>query len=342
MLKFFKVFVIVIIVLAALVYFSSGYLFKVGVQKVLPYVFERLADRGINVVDYQFDSIRFSSFRTVSANNIRAHVSLSRADANEQYTADIFARRLNVHLVELLNPAATLSCENFQFQVEKAAEIPGTSFGRFDRGTIRFHDLIYLSNPRAGVLKIMQEVSGLFREEDVFPNADLRALVTFNVKGKKAQAVLYTIRAGDESKLRFEENDIRKMADVFDLDLSDDEVKIISAYPMRAPVIMRITSDAKEISKNAHKQNRSVPEDAYRHILWSYLLTQKFGETFAEMVTDAHEVLPTNTAAERKMDFHNNQLGRQYAAQGTKQDRILWLVNNDRKVIKYPEDVDSR
>ena len=94
---------------------------------------------------------------------------------------------------------------------------------------------------------------------------------------------------------------------------------------------------AKDTSKDAHKRDRSVPEDAYRHVLWSYLLTQKFGPEFAETVTDAHETLPTNTAAERRMDFHNNRIGREFAQQGVKRERILWLVKNHRDVIRYPE-----
>jgi hypothetical protein len=81
-----------------------------------------------------------------------------------------------------------------------------------------------------------------------------------------------------------------------------------------------------------------VPEDAYRHVLWSYLLTKKFGPEFAEIVTDAHETLPTNTAAERRMDFHNNRIGRDYAQRGIRRERILWLVKNDVNVIRYPND----
>jgi hypothetical protein len=339
MLRFMRNFLIVIIVLIVVAYFGSGYVFDASARKLLPHVFDRFEERGLKVVDYNFDSIRFTSFRTISVKDASANVILENGSAKNKYSAVMYAEKVNVHIAHLLKPAARLSCENFQFKVEKAQEIPGTTFGRFDHGYIRFKDPIYLSSPREGLAKIMQDISGLFREQDVFPNAEIRALVTFNVKGKESRAFLYTAKEGDASTLRFEEKDIRKMADTFELELSDDEVAIIAQYPLRAPIVMRITSDAKETSENANKRNRTVPEDAYRHLLWSYLLTQKYGEAFAEKVTDAHEVLPTNTAAERSMDYHNNRVGRKYAKQGIKRERILWLAKNDRQVIRRPEDV---
>ena len=330
---------ILFIVALAIIYFASGVFFDAAAKRVLPRVLPRLAERGIHVIDYDYESIKITSPRTVTAKNVRAALSLNRGGGEQKYKARFFAERVNFHIADMAPPAATLSCANFQFLVEKDTEIPGTAFGRFDHGYIRLRDPITLSDPRSGLHNILQNISALFREEDASLNAVIRALVTFKVRDKEAQAYLYTVRENGVASLRFEEKDIRKMADIFNLELSDDEVGIIANYPLRAPIIMRITSDAKETSRNAHKRDRSVPEDAYRHVLWSYLLTQKFGEAFAETVTDAHEVLPTNTAEERKMDFHNNRIGREYAQRGVKRERILWLVKNDENVIKKPGDV---
>ena len=204
---------------------------------------------------------------------------------------------------------------------------------------MQLRDPILLSDPYVGVNRLLQYVSDLFAEKEVQPNIILRALVTLNVNDNTAQAYLYTVRGPQGVALRFEEQDIRNMADTFELELSDEEVEIIARYPVRAPLIMRITSDAKETSERARRRDRSVPEDAYRHVLWSYLLTQKFGPDFAEQVTDAHETLPTNTAAERRMDFHNNRVGRDYAERGVPRERILWYVKSNPEVIRYPHEV---
>jgi len=337
--KFIRVLFVIIVVVIIGGYLVSDYVFDAAANKVLPLIVQRLADQGILVTDYDFEKIRFASLRTISAMNVQADMSLRRGKAEESYKASFYAEKINLHIANIFHPAARISSDNFRLSVENADDIPGATFGRFEHGYIEFCEPIYLSNPRRGLHSIFQNMGDLFKEKDVPPKAILRAQVTFKVRGRESQAYLYTKRENGASSLRFEEKDIRRMADTFDLELSDDEVHIISRYPVRAPIIMRITSDAKETAHTAHRKNRNAPEDAYRHVLWSFLLTQKFGESFAEQVTDAHEVLPTNTAAERQMDFHNNSIGRLYAERGETRDRILWLVANDRRVIKSPQEV---
>lgn len=54
--------------------------------------------------------------------------------------------------------------------------------------------------------------------------------------------------------------------------------------------------------------------DAYRHAYWNALMTQRFGEDWAEKFTTAHERIPDNYASSEAMDLHNNQVGRAIAA----------------------------
>ena len=87
----------------------------------------------------------------------------------------------------------------------------------------------------------------------------------------------------------------------------------------------------------ARERDGSVPEDAYRHVLWSYLLTQEFDAEFAEKVTDAHEIgSTTNTEAEHRMDYNNNAVGRRYAAEGVAEPEVLSRVRRDPAVIRQP------
>ena len=55
--------------------------------------------------------------------------------------------------------------------------------------------------------------------------------------------------------------------------------------------------------------------DAYRHALWSHLMTQGIGADAAKAFGDAHEMAGSGTSgpgpnSERLMDLHNNQIGR--------------------------------
>jgi hypothetical protein len=335
--KFYITLLVLVIILVAGIYFGSGFIFDKVADKMLPHFLPRLAERGVNIENYDFSSINLVPPRTITISDVRTSFELDVPNLNRKFPASFYAEKVNFHITNLKDPTAFISCDNFQLYVDRSADFPGTSFGRFENGFVKLRDPIRLKDPQAGLKLMMQKLSDAFNEKDVDPNVDVRANVTLNVRDKEAQAYLYTTRDENGASLRFEEKDIRQMADTFDLELSDEEVAIIAQYPVRAPIIMRITSDAKDTSKEAHRRNSSVPEDAYRHVLWSFLLTKKFGPEFAEKVTDAHETLPTNTAAERAMDFNNNRVGREFAQQGVKRERILSLVKSHRDVIRYPE-----
>ena len=122
-----------------------------------------------------------------------------------------------------------------------------------------------------------------------------------------------------------------------DKDLTEAEIAIIHRYPEEAPKIAQITKYAKDKSKEARRRDPRVPEDAYRHVLWSYLLTKEFGPELAKEITDAHELGVTgNTPRERRRDINNNEVGRRYALEGYTEDNILERVMRDPKVIRTP------
>jgi hypothetical protein len=119
------------------------------------------------------------------------------------------------------------------------------------------------------------------------------------------------------------------------------DIKVVANNPVRAPRLLKIRSTASETAAGAHGADPRVPEDAYRHVLWSYLLTREYGPDFAKEVTDAHEQTNDpeekhNPAAEagHRQDYNNNELGRTYAAKGYSESDILRLVMTDPQVIR--------
>jgi hypothetical protein len=116
--------------------------------------------------------------------------------------------------------------------------------------------------------------------------------------------------------------------------LTEPEIILFSRNPFKAPRLFRIRDDAEKTAEIAGKHDETVPEDAYRHVLWSYLLTKAFGPDFAREVTDAHECgLTDNTEAEHRMDYNNNRIGREYALSGYKREEILSRLRQDTAVI---------
>jgi len=96
---------------------------------------------------------------------------------------------------------------------------------------------------------------------------------------------------------------------------------------------------AERTALNAFIDNVNVPEDAYRHVLWSYLLTNEYGVDFAKEITDAHEIgLTDNTEADHEMDYNNNEVGRKYAGESLTESVLLTMVMTDPAVIRQAEE----
>lgn len=73
------------------------------------------------------------------------------------------------------------------------------------------------------------------------------------------------------------------------------------------------------LSKDARKMARYLfpgavlrndTADAFRHALWSFLMTRELGPEMAKRFGDAHEISKPNPDDERLMDLYNNHMGR--------------------------------
>jgi hypothetical protein len=154
-------------------------------------------------------------------------------------------------------------------------------------------------------------------------------------------ARLYTERQGELFRLRFNRSDLEAMVETAGVDLSPEQIEIVSLYPIRVPFLIDVTRQARKLSSDFFPQDFWY-RDALRHISWSYLLTREFGPEFALEVTDAQETKPGNTPNERAMDFHNNAIGRRLAANGTQLQQLPPLVQSHPDVIRHPDEVKSR
>ncbi len=324
-----------LLLLIVVFYWGGGLLITAAARRALPLLQHALNEQGVPLYDLSFGTIRFTSFNRLTVFDLQGMA--EPKNGKEKFETVFAVDRADARLVKI-PPAFTFSCDGFSVHAERGSALPGTAFARVDDGYWASGAPVELKRLPRQVKRYLQQLDQLFDEQLLDTDMRLRAQVTLNLRGKEAQVVLYTVQEGENTRLRLETRDVQKAAQVFQLELSPDEVEIISRYPVRAPVIMEITSEARTTARNARRADPAVPEDAYRHVLWSYLLTQKFGPEFAEKVTDAHEVLPTNTPEERRMDFINNRIGRSYALRGVPRERLLALVLSDPQVVRYPQE----
>lgn len=95
-----------------------------------------------------------------------------------------------------------------------------------------------------------------------------------------------------------------------------------------------------KFGKEHYKDTRA---NAFRHALWNFLLCKKCFAVcksvekamyWSEKVTNLHELLSPNAAIARKMDLHNNFIGRNLFLQNPDMDIIPKLEGMMQKALK--------
>ncbi len=192
-------------------------------------------------------------------------------------------------------------------------------------------------DPGTSLRTVLPEIVSLLAASEFQLPLQLDGSLSFVLKDEPTVLGIEVAQRDGGSALRLRTDDVAKLSSRFDEALTRAEVQLIADDPLRAARLLEIKDSAETDSREAHQQDDTVPEDAYRHVLWSYLLASTYGEEFAKRVGDAHEAGDTgNTPAERAMDYHNNEIGRNYAQLEFKRNTILRRVLNDSDVRREP------
>ncbi len=189
-----------------------------------------------------------------------------------------------------------------------------------------------------------QEMNRIFLEAKKIVDKGVTRLpfdVSGNLKFKVGKNMVSTSissrHADDRTYLEMDKEDVLKISHDVGDKLTRAEVDIVTKHPIQAPTLFRIKGYAKNQARAAKASNPLVPEGSYRHVLWNFLLTRQYGERFAKMVTDAHEVgdREGENVEIHHTDYHNNAIGRRWALEkGTAESDVLPRVLSDPKVIR--------
>ena len=99
--------------------------------------------------------------------------------------------------------------------------------------------------------------------------------------------------------------------------LTEAEKNFIKKYPLVAVGFFEDSEKATAEARRRYPRSQSGGAgDAFRHALWSALMTRRAGVRLAKKFGDAHEDFPANSASDRAMDLYNNRVGREVGAQG--------------------------
>ena len=318
-------------------YFGANYVLKRLTAKAVVQLKPKLKEKGIVIEHFSYSKVRLNSFNSCAIMGIDLDFRLNKKMyGKDSYVAQFDAKSVTVRFADFNNPSFFFTFKDFSIYVEPDERKVKKTIGKLENGFLKSRIPLYLKDPEASAREIFAEVKTLFDESRSTINLDIQADVLLEIDDKEIEVGMFTERKDDTTYLRFDANDIWKAAEIFELELGEKEAEIISKYPGKVPALIKITRDAKKFSHVEKSKNKQFPEDAFRHIYWSYNLTRELGPKLAKEITDAHETVPGNTPQEREMDYNNNAVGQKYASKSMDVEAIKDLVLHSEEVIKHP------
>ncbi len=92
--------------------------------------------------------------------------------------------------------------------------------------------------------------------------------------------------------------------------LNEEEKRYVVNNPVRSYVIKECKDDAeRETERRFGYNGRNDETDAFRHCVWSGLISKRISQVEAIKFTTMHEMQDGNSFSEKSMDLHNNRVG---------------------------------
>jgi hypothetical protein len=307
-------------------------------REALPTLQARLEPIGMGLGDITFSKLRISPWLNgLVVSDLEARLDLNPRD-RIQLRSRLDIATLEVRLTHPFGLRGAIQATGLEVRLDPSDRPSQLPFDRISNARLAIGDL-QLGDPRQAANAIREKLRALFSENHAIGQVELSGEVVLDIDGVARVANLYTERVGETFRLRFREDDIQAIAQAKGMDLVPEQIEIVSLYPLRAPVILRLTDQARALATR-HAPDDVWLQDAMRHVIWSFLLTRTFGPVFATRVTDAQELRLGNTPDERAMDYHNNAIGRRFVSQNVMLAALPDRVRSDPDVIRHPDEVE--
>ena len=254
-----------------------------------------------------------------------------------QLQSSVVAQTVELRLASPFTLLGSIRVGGAEVRLDRSDQPRSLPFERFANANLTVGNLP-LTRPRQTVQEIRRKLKAFVLDNEAAGDVQFSGDVKLAVEEVELAAHLYTEQNDNLFRLRFRESDIQELSDRKNMGLAPEQIRIVSRYPTRVPVIMLVTDKANDLARR-HEPSDVWLRDAHRHVTWSFLLTQHFGPDFATLVTDAQEMMPGNTPNERVMDFHNNAIGRKLFAAGVALETLAQQVRENPDVIRHPDEV---
>lgn len=340
-------FILVIVMILSIPFVFDGIdqYISTASQKASESLLDRKDFKDITILSINFKDAKLSGIDTITWQDVAVRIRIKEKDWHlSNHDLLLQADSLKIKLTSLIKKKFVLSAIGLSIQLPDENILENQDTLRLEKGlekgslNVYFHFDFLNHNAfseQAGTL--YHESKKMLKEGRTSLPIEFSGISTFRIGAERVQAKVSTVFDGEVSALVVDQEFFTMISWLLDEELTEPEIALLSKNPFKVPQLLNIRNKAKRKSEMAAKTNKHLPEDAYRHVLWSYLLTRKFGEEFAKRVTDAHEKGDfTDTDAEHDMDYDNNAIGREYALSGYKKEQLCVKLFKDRRIIRQP------
>ena len=326
----------VLFVLMLIALITGNYALDQAAEKFIEELKPKLESKGVLIESFGYGDISINTPKSIKIKDVDLNFKLKKEEfGDKSYSANFKTSTIILKLASIADVSGTFAINNFSIIVVPDDERVEKPFGKIENATFRCDIPISLKHPEKDAKAVLHAVEKLF-ENNTSQRLDLTGDVQLGIDGREVSIGLMTMKNGDSVSLQLNKDDIFGASKEFELELTEKEAEVIAHYPNKVPAMLRITREAKQKSQHQKRQNDSFPEDAYRHIYWSYHLTRALGPELSKEITDAHETAPGNTEKERIMDYHNNEVGRSLATVNYSDDDLIQMVLQSKEIIRNP------
>lgn len=348
------VFIIIVIIIVAVVVAADlglNFLIKKATVKALDYIVSHGKKFGVEISNPRFATVKSTPRSTTWKQLTSGFKFIKEENANLPGELSIYIEELAIHFERFpfvttmitakgINVTSQASFEDVDTAIDSAPEFRyGNTFYVYYLKIPFRADLFKLKTTAQQIRSIFQKLTEVQKAGYTTIPIEFSSTVTFVIKDDIIEFDLNIEEKDERYFLVIDKEDLRTISGYLQEELYDIEIDLMSQYAILFPSLLKIREYARNTAHRAHEKNPEVPEDAYRHVLWGYLLTKQFAEEFVEKVIDVYRLGAwDDTDAERKMDYNNNNIGRSCVELGYAESDLLEVVLTNPNVIRSLEE----
>lgn len=314
-------------------------------QKAIAIITTPAAGAAKDIQNVSYGEVGLQPFRAIAWQDLNAELSLG--EKSKLLPNAILAVHLDNLEIKLAHPLArqfVVVASGISLspvgKLQLGDDLPELYTTLLQEGTLTLPLTLNSWSPKAIKEQLRQTIGAareLVRSGSTTLEMTFTATSQFKVNKEPVTAKLSLLREEGRSALILDHESLLTLSKQLREELTPAEVELLARNPFRAPALLQIRNEAQKVAKEEHQKAATTPEDAYRHILWSYLLTKSYGPEFAQKATDAHELgASNNSEAEQRMDYKNNEIGRRYAEEKYRRGELLSRLLKDPEVVLAP------